>query len=157
MSYAFKQLLFCTDFSQNANFAFDFAADLALRYEAEALHVLHVLPAPAAQFWKGYVNEVENIDERTRKELDAHLAAYEQRTPPGRSFKAVVRFGKPEEEILSYARDLPADLIVIGRQGHGSIFFGNVAARVARNAECPVLVIPLSFKKRQPNQPHPTP
>ncbi len=145
--YAFKHLLFCTDFSDNANLAFDFAVDLAGRYGC-ALHVLHVLPEPAAQFWRGYVNEVDNIDDKTRAEIDAHLKAYQDRLPAGQNLQAVVRFGKPGEQILAYAKSVLIDLIVLGRQGHGSIFFGNTASHVAKSAECPVFILPLDFTRR---------
>ena len=39
----------------------------------------------------------------------------------------------------------------MGRHGHSaleSVLFGNVPEKVARKAECAVLVVPLSFKRK---------
>ena len=44
-----------------------------------------------------------------------------------------------------------SDLIVIGRQGQGSLqkaFFGNVTEKVARQAPCAVLIIPLAYQQK---------
>ena len=149
----FKHLLFCTDFSENADFAFDFALDVAARYPGAMLHVLHVLPEPAAQFWRSYVNEVDNIDTRMREEIDARFADYQNRAPAGYPLQATVRFGRPDEQIIAYAKSAEVDLIILGRRGHGSFFFGNTAAQVAKSAECPVLVLPMDFKRRASQEP----
>lgn len=56
----------------------------------------------------------------------------------------LVRVGHPADVILHAARDLPADLIVIGshgRSGLGRVFLGSVAESVVRRASCPVLVV----------------
>jgi len=142
-----KNILICTDFSENADFAFDFALNLAGHYPGSVLHVLHVLPEPAAQFWRGYINEVDNVEDKAREEINALFASYKNRAPAGCELQAVVRFGKPGEEILAYAKSVSSDMIVVGRQGRGAIFFGNTAAHVAKSAACPVLVLPLDFKK----------
>jgi nucleotide-binding universal stress UspA family protein len=53
--------------------------------------------------------------------------------------------GKPAATILRYAREHQASAIVIashGRGGFQATFVGSVADRVARGAECPVLMVP---------------
>ena len=71
----FKKILFCTDFSENADRAFVFAANAAVRNVGCELHLLHVIPEPPAQFWKGYIYEVdEDVDARAKREIDAKLA-----------------------------------------------------------------------------------
>jgi nucleotide-binding universal stress UspA family protein len=58
----------------------------------------------------------------------------------------VTRVGKPAGEILAYARDHAITLIVMGRDGHGTptaaTSIGSVAQAVAREASCPVLLVP---------------
>ena len=43
----FKEIAFCTDFSDNANEAFLTAIDLAVRY-GSSLHIVHVMAALSA-------------------------------------------------------------------------------------------------------------
>ena len=57
-----QRILFCTDFSENANFAFNFAVDAAIRRPGSQLYLLHVVPESEAQFWKSYIYEVEGVD-----------------------------------------------------------------------------------------------
>jgi len=143
----FKKILFCTDFSDNADRAFVFAINTAVRNTGCELHLLHVIPEPPAQFWKGYIYEVdEDVDARARREIDEKLAdVYRPRVPRDVRMVIAMRIGEAGHQILEYAREQDVDLIIVGRQGAGKvgkILFGNVSERVVRKAECPVLVIP---------------
>ena len=145
----FRRILFCTDFSANADFAFGFAVDAARRNAGCTLYLLHVLAEPEAQFWKSYIYEVDNVDARARAEIDRKIdTTYRPRIPQGIDFRAVFRVGSPDKQILAFAREERIDLIILGRQGHGSVFFGNVAAKIARHAESPVLIVPLAATER---------
>lgn len=56
----------------------------------------------------------------------------------------LVRQGRPANEILMAARDLDADLIVVGthgRTGIQQVLLGSVALEVVREARCPVLSV----------------
>lgn len=147
----FKKILFCTDFSENADRAFVFAVNTAVRNTGCELHLLHVIPEPPAQFWKGYIYEVdEDVDARAKREIDAKLAeTYRPRVPEGVKLVIVLRIGEAGQKILEYADEKDMDLIIVGRQGAGKvgkILFGNVSERVVRKAACPVLVIPPPMK-----------
>ena len=114
----FKRILFCTDFSENANFAFDYATDMATHRPGCILYLLHVIPEPDAQFWKTYLYEVEGIDEKARQDIDARIAeAYLPRVPPGVRLETEIRIGRDYVKILEFAKEKRIDLIVIGRQG----------------------------------------
>ena len=99
----------------------------------------------------------EEVSRTTRKALDevraefsnkashyldylARLAAYQ-----GISAAQVIRYGTPYIEITELARELSADLIVIGRvSGLGTqrlVRIGSVAERVIEYAHCPVLTV----------------
>ncbi len=71
----FKRILFCTDFSESADAAFDFALDAAIRRPGSTLYLLHVIHEPDAQFWKSYIAEVENVNDDAKKAIDAKVAA----------------------------------------------------------------------------------
>ena len=146
----FKKILFCTDFSENADRAFVFAVNAALRNEGCELHLLHVIPEPPAQFWKGYIYEAdEDVDARAKREIDEKLAeTYRPRVPEGVRLVIAMRIGEAGHRILEYAKERDMDLVIVGRQGAGTvgkILFGNVTERVVRKAPCPVLVIPPSI------------
>lgn len=148
----FRHILFCTDFSENADFAFDFAVDSAMRRPGCILTLLHVIPEPEAQFWKTYLYEVDDIDQKAKRDIDAKIAeTYLPRVPAGVNFEVVVVIGKDYISILEFAERENVDLIIIGRQGHTAfetMLFGNVTEKVVRKARCAVLVIPLTFKER---------
>ena len=142
-------ILCCTDFSENASRAFDYAVDAATRRPDAELHLLNVIPEPDSQFWKSYIYQADiDLDAQAKKDIDAHIdAEYRPRIPAGVKFVPAFRIGRDYEKILEYAAEIHASLIVLGRQGaNGSklrnFFFGNVAERVASRASCPVLVVP---------------
>jgi len=125
-----QRILFCTDFSENANFAFN----------------------SEAQFWKSYIYEVEGVDAKARHDMDERIdQTYLPRLPEGLELKVEFRIGKDYLEILNFTRENQIDLIVMGRQGHNALqkaFFGNVTEKVVRKADSVVLVVPLSYRER---------
>jgi len=149
----YKTILFCTDFSANADFAFAYALDAAVRRPGCALHLLHVIPETDAQFWKTYIYEVEDIDRKAKADIDAKIEqTYRPGVPAGVYFHCTIRVGKDYKEILSFAEEIQADVIILGRQGHGTLgkaFFGRVTEKIARHAACPVLIIPLDYQKKR--------
>jgi nucleotide-binding universal stress UspA family protein len=61
----------------------------------------------------------------------------------GAAVSVVVRAGRPADVLIDVARELPADLIVVGNRGRGparSALLGSVSARLVDHAPCPVLV-----------------
>jgi nucleotide-binding universal stress UspA family protein len=151
----FQKILFCTDFSENADYAFSYAVDSAVRRPGCTLYLLHVIPESDAQFWKTYIYEVENVDQKARQDIDAKIdQTYRPRVPAGVDFKVEMRVGKDYQCILDFADEVDADLIVIGRQGHSrlqKVLFGSVTEKLARKARCGVLIIPLDFQHKHPH------
>ena len=149
---AFKRILFCTDFSENANFAFSFALDIAERNKNSELHLLHIVPETEAQFWKSYMYEVENVDDKAKRDIDDFMErTYYSKVPKAQTFVVEHRVGNVSQEILEYAKEKTADLIIIGREGQssfGTALFGKITEKISRHADCAVLIIPLSFQRR---------
>ncbi|NLH40454.1 MAG: universal stress protein [Planctomycetes bacterium] len=148
----FQRILFCTDFSENADFAFSFAVDAAGRRPGCELYLLHVIPESDAQFWKTYIYEVEGVDNKAKQDIDERIdRTYRSRLPAGMELKVEMRVGKAYQQILEFARENQIDLIVLGRHGHKALekaLFGDVTEKVASRAACPVLVIPLTYQKK---------
>jgi nucleotide-binding universal stress UspA family protein len=142
----FKKILFCTDFSANADLAFRYALNIAEGNSDCELVIFHTVPEPDAQFWKTYIYEVDRIDEKAKADIDAKVAAaYLSKIPESVKFSVKMAVGKVNDTILETAKTEGADLIIIGRQGSSVFethFFGNTTERIARKAGCPVLIIP---------------
>ena len=148
----FQRILFCTDFSETADFAFSFALDAATRWPGSELYILHVIPEIEAQFWKTYIYEVEDVDTKAKRDVDERIETYRSRLPENVTLHVEIRIGKDSQEILAFAQTKQVSLIVMGRQGRGSLqkaLFGNVTEKVVRKADCAVLVVPLSYRKRR--------
>jgi len=149
----FQRILFCTDFSENADLAFNFAVDAAIRRPDSQLYLLHVIPEVEAQFWKSYIYEVEDVDEKAKHDIEERIdQEYRSRLPEDLELKVEFRVGKDYQEILDFTRENQIDLIVMGRQGHSTLkkaFYGNVTEKVVRKADCAVLIVPLSYQKNQ--------
>lgn len=148
----FQKILCCTDFSESAQAAFDFAIDAAIRRPGSTLYLLHVSHEPEAKFWRSYLDEVDGLDEQAQKAMDEKVANdYLSHVPPGLEVKVEIRIGPDASTILDFAKEKAIDLIIIGRHGSGGVhkaIFGNVAEKIVRKADCAVLVIPLSYAQR---------
>ncbi len=70
----------------------------------------------------------------------------------------VVWGGRPTQEIVRYAREEKADLLVMGTHGYGAIrrvLIGSVASAVARRTPCPLLLVPPTLWQTTPEQASP--
>lgn len=143
----FDKILMATDFSDNSDYAFDYALALARQFDAE-LTIVHVINEPADL--RGiYVPQVtyeeleteisQGAKEMMAKFCSSKLADY------GKYTTAIVS-GIPFQEIIAKASEIGASLIVIGthgRTGLEHLVFGSTAERVVRAAKCPVLSVRL--------------
>jgi nucleotide-binding universal stress UspA family protein len=142
----FKKILFCTDFSGNAEAAFFYALNIAEGNPSSRLVILHIVPEPDAQFWKSYLYEVEDVDAKAEDDMGEKIRKeYIAKIPDGIEYSVRTETGKAEQQILRAAALEEADLIVIGRGSRGgltTLFFGKTTEHVARRAGCPVLIVP---------------
>ncbi len=142
----FKKILFCTDFSENADAAFYYALNIAEGNPESELVILHVVPEPDAQFWKSYIYEVDDVDKKAKADIDEKIRrAYLSKIPEGISCTVRSAIGKADQQIFEVVKKEKADLLVMGRgsrAGIATLFFGKVTEHVARHAECPVLIVP---------------
>jgi nucleotide-binding universal stress UspA family protein len=159
MPLKIKKILYATDLSKNAAYAFRFAVDLAKNHDAE-IHLLHVvekLPPSHEAFIgyylakqdEGYRDKIlaESI-KRTKKKITAfrnrELADHPEVI--NKNVKIEVIEGYPVDEILKKAKKSDCDVIVMGTHGKGLVshtLLGSVAERVLRRANKPVIVVPL--------------
>ena len=133
------------DFSPVSKRALDHAAVIARWYEAELI-VLHVTPLMPTIFAFPSAVDIGASDmadaEAVLPELTAFVVEAETMVS---ATQAVVRSGSPAVEILRYAAEAEADLLVLGthgRTGFERFMVGSVAEKVLRKAPCPVLTVP---------------
>ncbi len=142
----FKKILFCTDFSENSDIAFNYALNIAEGNPESELVIFHIVPEPDAQFWKSYIYELDEVDSKAKADIDAKVEkAYLSRITKKTRYSIVMAVGRVNQKILETAAEKDADLIIMGRQGSSklkTLFYGNTAGYVARKALCPVLIIP---------------
>lgn len=127
------------DFSDHSFAALTTARQLV--DSAEHLYLVHVLPrlepAEPGVLWT-------TIDDESRRH-HAELALRERIADTDAADAQIeIRFGDPGGEIADLAAQIGADLIVLpshGRTGLARVLIGSVAERVARLADCPVLVL----------------
>lgn len=143
----FRKILFCTDFSDTAEKAFDYALKLSRSYGAELIlfHAVHqpVYPALTEPYFTGGI--LETAEERLREEALREIRnRYLPRIPPGLSHRVLVHHAPPAQEILNMVETEGIDLVVMGTRGRSPVemfVFGSVAQRVIRRCPCPVLTI----------------
>src|SRR5262245_20142144 len=127
-------ILHPTDFSTYSEHALRFACALARDYGAR-LVVLHAAVPPTVVYGEGIVpGDPVTAEREARDELN-RLAV-----PAGVRAERRFEEGDAAPTILRAAKELPADLIVLGthgRTGLARLLMGSVAELVVRRAGCP--------------------
>lgn len=129
-----RQIVYCTDFSNNSERARGYAISLAAEYGAELtlLHVADTVSDP---------KKAEAIIAERTQELDKLVSDTERKNFNVRS---VVKFGKPYEEIVRHSADGQASLIIMTARGGDAVdraVFGSTTYRVIQLGPCPVLAV----------------
>jgi len=148
----YKNILFCTDFSEDANIAFLHALDLAKKYKAK-LHILHV-PHSSYAYCRHVVDE--HIPEGSeggeafydadieKRAVEALKKEYEKRMGDFNNYLFAIKSGSPDVEIIRYAKKNNIDVIVMGTLGKSEldrIEHGSTVANVSKYAHCHVIAI----------------
>jgi nucleotide-binding universal stress UspA family protein len=141
------RVLVAIDGSVPAGLAVDLVADVAWPAGSEIL-VAEAVESGAGLFggpWPALAviqadrieDEIRAVAQRTVEEARRHLAR------PELCVNAVVLSGRPATAVVDRARRMPADLIVLGSRGHGTIesmLLGSVSAEVVDHTPAPVLI-----------------
>lgn len=138
-----REILYPTDFSENAAAAWPYVLHMAEQLGARVL-VLHVAPGPypAPETFLA-VEQWREIFAAHRREADAQLGALAS-TASGVKVEILVGRGVPFLEIVRVAAERKADLIIMGTHGRTGLahaLMGSVAEKVVRMAACPVLTV----------------
>jgi len=128
------RILYCTDFSDNSEQAWDYAVSLAAEYNAE-LTLLNVLDETAGEV------DIENVIVKVLERLEKRISPEARKN--GKA-KAAVRIGQAYQQIIQLAMESQTDLIIMGVRGRNALnlaVFGSTTYRVVQLGPCPVLVV----------------
>ena len=146
MSIFPTRILLATEGSEEAELAALRAVELADATDSE-LHVVHVgvLPTFLESYpgTLGYSGKLYEQIEEDSRELLRELS-WRVKVAGGTVAGTHLRMGAVDLEIVALAKELGADLIVMGCRGHRGIrraMEGSISDGVIRHAPCPVLVV----------------
>lgn len=164
-----KTLIVAIDFSISTAAVCEQAALLALAFKAK-LWILHVASHEMAMLsydaspFAGYTPDLYGIPanvqlardiaaEEFKREHRQLLACSESMRNRGIDSQALLLKGHAGKQILEKAKELEADLIVVGSHGHGhgllhKALVGSVSESILRYARCNVLVVPSPPEKK---------
>ncbi|MDY6904434.1 MAG: universal stress protein [Thermodesulfobacteriota bacterium] len=148
----FKKILFATSATEASDHAARVAFNIAAMNNAQ-LNIFHVLGVPT----RGYSQDVLDVKTKEKVEADDEYVAwvkeevatyYEKQIQDGMKVEIDVAVGFPHREILRQARDIEADLILLGRstgEAEDSVYKKSIAGstiqRVLKAARCPVMMV----------------
>lgn len=148
----YKNILFCTDLSEDANIAFFHALDLARKHHAK-LHILHI-PHSSYSYSRHVVDEhvpegspggeAFFSEEIAKKAEEALKEEYLEKLGDLKDYEFVIRNGSPDVEIIRYARKNAIDVIVMGALGKSEaerLEHGSTVGSVSKYAHCHVIAI----------------
>jgi nucleotide-binding universal stress UspA family protein len=143
----FHTVVVATDFSETAEEALSVALGFVEGTDRE-IAVVNVVLDPLHQPWMVDTAGVDFAElQRSWVEAAEHefQAMLKRRRLNASALSTHIVIGRPDVEIVRFAEEHGADLIVMGTHGYGGVkrfLLGSVADHVVRQASCPVLVVP---------------
>jgi nucleotide-binding universal stress UspA family protein len=151
MAHSFRNVLVPVDFGDVSEQALSYAIDL-VRDTGANVHVLHVYTIPVYGVVPdgGFVTSPETavkLSEAAQHGLNRLAEAHKGQ---GVTINSLLREGTAASEIVNVAREVNADLIVIGthgRRGFAHALLGSTAEKVVRTSSVPVLTLKVAESK----------
>ncbi len=146
----FKKILIAVDASSYSEKAAKYGCTLAKTLQAQ-IAFIHVDEYPVVTEVTGdammgeqmlVLPDITEIQNENAKNL---LHKMTQTYADGLEAEQIIKTGMIKDEILQFAKEWKADVIVLGthgRTGFDHLILGSMAESITRHAECPVLIIP---------------
>ena len=129
-----QKIIFCTDFSDPARRAWEYALSVAMEYDAE-ITLLHVLED---------VRSLANINEEVATATRQLNKLIPQEGGKAAKIKTMVRIGRAYEQIIQLASEIQADLLIMAVRGRNALdlaVFGSTTYRAIQLGPCSVLAV----------------
>jgi nucleotide-binding universal stress UspA family protein len=140
-----SRILVATDFTESSKPAVETARALAEKLGATLL-LMNAWEPPIVPYPGAQPPPPDELRAWSEASLDFELSELRKR---GARVEPVLRCGVPWEQIPTTAKELGADLVVLGTHGHRGFkrfVLGSTADRVVRSSEVPVMVVPARAK-----------
>lgn len=145
MSFEVKRILVPVDFSDSASAAIDHALGIAKVFGA-TIELLHCYPATLGTLSPYGPALPDNTHQALRESAQSRIGADRDRVhEAGVKVNAHLSVDVPSHAIVEAAKELDADLIVMGTRGLTGlrhVLLGSVAERTVRAVSCPVITVP---------------
>ena len=140
-----QNIVCCTDFSENADLAFEAALEMAAKYHGR-LTLVHVLPPVINPMMSDSEWTIpDDSRDSLLLQLEEKMAlTYGSRIDAAIEHERVVLNGHVSTEIINYLATHPVDIVVVGSYGltgMGLVLFGSVAKRLSHKAPCSVMIV----------------
>jgi nucleotide-binding universal stress UspA family protein len=140
----FKQILVPIDFSAHSTVAFEAAVEIAKVFDSK-IHLLHCYQIQPGGISPYGIAIPSSYFAEIRDAASQQLAEWQEKhVPAGISVDASTMSESPSEAIITTAKEMGADLIVMGTRGLSGfkhVMVGSVAERTVRLAPCPVMTV----------------
>lgn len=153
-----RKILIPTDFSENANNAIIFAADL-FKYEVSEFYIMHAYQDTIYSDDKLITKEnldkiTTSVKQKSEEELENTLKYIISISPnPKHKYHLISANNLLIDETDRIVDDQNIDIIIMGTKGKTNdkrITFGSHTLQVLKYVKCPVLAIPENYKYSQP-------
>lgn len=137
----FSRILLASDGSAHALRATKNAAQLALAYNNAVVTILYSIDGSTSKSEVIKEESREALLQKRRKRLKATEDVLKKSEVP---YKVRIIKGDPGPTIVKYANENEFDVVVIGSRGLNGLqemVLGSVSHKVAKRAQCPVLIV----------------
>jgi nucleotide-binding universal stress UspA family protein len=131
----FQRLLICTDLMDGLYRLANFIPGL-VSGGAQHITFLHVLPLEG--------RGIPRVDEQKVEQARKRLTIAEEQVPDGIEVKVEIQSGKPLDRILATAKQMQADVILLGGESRTLLtekLFGSTTANLCQGSKIPVLIM----------------
>jgi nucleotide-binding universal stress UspA family protein len=142
-----KKIIWASDGSNESEEALNYAVFFAKNFGSEIIGI-SVIPMSEQleyEYFRKSEGKVHNWTVKVNEDIESRLSSIaEELFSHGLNFRGRVLEGEPHKEIVGFARSEKAELIVMGKRGHGlvdRILVGSTTIKVLRESSAPVLAV----------------
>jgi nucleotide-binding universal stress UspA family protein len=137
----FSRILHANDGSEHSLRAFELALAVAKQSRSE----IHMVSVKDIDYMPEFIEDVRQQQGRAARRMHAVLQrARAMAAKEHQKLHCHLLVGHPVQAIVSLARDLKVELLIIGARGHSALYerlVGSKANRIMQLAPCPVLAV----------------